>query len=122
MKIRLVWYSAGLEGCLILGPWVITTLTDENENLVDFYCLKEKNISDLLELFKKKFSISRSLASFALTDIPSRFIPDLKQKYKQISKNKKKMSLPPALLARLAQRGLVNKQKSQKENGKRTYI
>ena len=28
------------------------------------------------------------------------------------------MSLPPALLARLAQRGLVNKQKAQKENGK----
>lgn len=32
------------------------------------------------------------------------------------------MSLPPALLARLAQRGLVNKQKAaQKENGK-TFI
>lgn len=29
------------------------------------------------------------------------------------------MSLPPALLARLAQRGLVNKQKAQKENGKK---
>lgn len=32
------------------------------------------------------------------------------------------MSLPPALLARLAQRGLVNKQKAQKENGKNVEI